>query len=74
MFNCLAITPPARCRSTPFPVNGSTRGTTRRQYPVALCSKQPAPNDVITLNIVQGDWNLIGDAGQVLAIENCKRS
>jgi len=29
-------------------------------------------DDVITLNIVQGDWNLMGPEGQVLAIENWK--
>ncbi|WP_224082690.1 2,4'-dihydroxyacetophenone dioxygenase family protein [Cupriavidus laharis] len=28
--------------------------------------------EVITLNIVQGDWSLIGPEGQVLAIENWK--
>lgn len=26
--------------------------------------------EVITLNIVQGDWNLIDEAGRVLAVEN----
>lgn len=28
--------------------------------------------EIVTLNIVQGDWALINDAGQVLAIENWK--
>jgi 2,4'-dihydroxyacetophenone dioxygenase len=28
--------------------------------------------EIITLNIVQGDWNLINESGQVLAIENWK--
>lgn len=29
-------------------------------------------DEVCTLNIVMGDWNLIGPEGQVLAIENWK--
>lgn len=29
-------------------------------------------DDVVTLNIVQGDWNLIDEDGNVLAIENWK--
>jgi len=29
-------------------------------------------DEIITLNIVQGDWDLIGPEGQVLAIENWK--
>lgn len=29
-------------------------------------------DEVCTLNIVTGDWNLIGPEGQVLAIENWK--
>lgn len=29
-------------------------------------------DDVVTLNIVMGDWNLIDDEGRVLAMENWK--
>lgn len=29
-------------------------------------------DEIVTLNIVQGDWNLIDDEGRVLAIENWK--
>jgi 2,4'-dihydroxyacetophenone dioxygenase len=42
-----------------------TAGT---QHTPVGCNK----GEIVTLNIVQGDWNLIGPEGQVLAIENWK--
>jgi 2,4'-dihydroxyacetophenone dioxygenase len=40
-----------------------TAGT---QHTPVGCNK----GEIVTLNIVQGDWNLMGPEGQVLAIEN----
>lgn len=42
-----------------------TAGT--QHTPIAVSDE-----DVITLNIVMGDWNVMGPEGQVLAIENWK--